>query len=64
MAFFDLVDGPLRIVGSDRDIAAVDDRGPAVEWVGGEGYVVASTVERVEISYCSCSGGEVIPNSL
>lgn len=64
VAFFDLVDGPLRIVGSDRDIAAVDDRGPAVEWVGGEGYVVASTVERVEISYCSCSGGEVIPNSL
>lgn len=64
VAFFDLVDSPLRIVGSDRDIAAVDDRGPAVEWVGGERYVVASTVERVEISYCSCSGGEVILNSL
>ena len=50
MAFFDLVDGPLRIIGSDRNIAAVDDRGPAIERVGGERHVVASTIEHVEIS--------------
>lgn len=53
VAFLDLVDCPLRIVGSNRNIAAVDDRSPAVEWVGGERHVVASTVERVEISYCA-----------
>lgn len=44
VAFFDLVDGPFRIVRSDRNIAAVDDRSPAVEWVGGERNVVASTI--------------------
>lgn len=50
VAFFDLVDGPFRIVGSNWDITAVDDCGPAVEWVGGERNVVASTIGRVEIS--------------
>jgi hypothetical protein len=64
VAFFDLVNGPFRVVGSDRNIAAVDDCSPAVEWIGCEGYVVASTVERVEISYCSYSGSEVFPNLL
>lgn len=50
VAFFDLVDGPLRIVGSNRNIAAVNDRSPAVEWVCGERHIVASTNGRVEIS--------------
>jgi hypothetical protein len=64
VALFDLVDGPFRVVGSDRNITTVDDRSPAVEWVGGERYVVASTVERVEISYCTYFGGEMITNLL
>jgi hypothetical protein len=45
VAFFDLVDRPFRVVGSDRNIAAIDDRGPAVERVGGKRDVVASTME-------------------
>lgn len=50
VAFLDLVNGPFWIVRSNWDIAAIDDRSPAVERVGGERHVVASTIERVEIS--------------
>ena len=50
VAFLDLVNGPFWIVRSNRDIAAIDDRSPAIEWVGGERHVVASTIERIEIS--------------
>ena len=50
VAFFDLVDGPFRVIRSNRNIAAVDDRSPAVEWVGGQRDIVASTIGRVEIS--------------
>ena len=64
VAFLDLVDGPLRIVRSDWDIAAVDNGGPAVEWVGSERHVVASTIQRVEISYRAYFGGKTISNLL
>ena len=64
VAFFDLVNSPLRIVGSNGDIAAVDDSSPAVEWVGGERHVVTSTVERADVSYCAYTGGKTIANLL
>ena len=49
VAFFDLVDSPFRVIGSDWNITAIDDRGPAVEWVGGKRDVVSSTSLRSAI---------------
>lgn len=42
MAFFDLVQRPVVVVGCYGDVAAVDDRGPAVEWVSLQWDIVAS----------------------
>ena len=42
VAVFDLVEGVGVVVGGDGDVAAVEDGGPAVEWVCVERHVVAA----------------------
>ena len=42
MAQFDLFESVGVVVGCDRDIAAIEDGGPAVEGVGVEGDVIAA----------------------
>jgi NADH:ubiquinone oxidoreductase subunit B-like Fe-S oxidoreductase len=64
VTFFDLVDSPCWVVRGDRNIAAIEYGGPAVKRVGSKRYVVASTVEDIQISFCSQPLGEIARNSL
>jgi hypothetical protein len=64
VTFFDLVDSPCWVVRGDRNITAIEYGSPAVERVGSERYVIASTVGDVLISFRSQPSGEIVLNLL